>query len=137
MKRLCLTMSLLAAVFSMGLRAQMLDARAKIPFDFWLGQTLMPAGAYSIYHHLNGAVFVWGEEGKRTGATFLPDAVFRADPRGEAKLEFTRYGSTYFLSRIWSVNQQEGYSIPKSSREKEIARHGVPSNTADIALSTK
>ena len=116
MKRLCLTVALLAAAFCVGLQAQMLDARADIPFDFWLGQTLMPAGGYLIYHHSNGAVFVLGEEGKQKGAMFLPVRVFPTDPKGESKLEFTRYGNTYFLSRIWNVNQQEGYSIPKSSR---------------------
>jgi hypothetical protein len=54
MKRLCLTVGLITAAFSMGLQAHVLDSRAKIPFDFWPGQKLMPAGVYSIYHMVTG-----------------------------------------------------------------------------------
>lgn len=134
MKRLFLAVGLLAAIFSTGLQAQVQDSRVKIPFDFWLGQKLMPAGGYSIYHEANGAVLVWGEDGKRTGNMFLADTLLSNDRRGEPRLEFNRYSSTYFLSKIWNV--YTGYAVPTSPREKELARR-IPSKTEDITLATK
>jgi len=137
MKRLCLTVGLITAAFSMGLHAQVLDARANVPFDFWLGQKLMPAGEYSIYHMATGAVLMRGENGELTSAVFLGQSLSRPDTRSEGKLEFNRYGNTYFLSKIWNPHQGDGYGVPKSSREKELASHTTPSKTAGIALLTK
>jgi hypothetical protein len=135
MKRLCLVVGLLAALFSTGLQAQVLDSHVKVPFDFWLGQKLMPAGGYFIYHEGNGAVLVRGEDGKRTGNIFLAASLLSNQRPGEPRLEFTRYADTYFLSKIWNIDR--GYAVPKSSREKELARGGIPSKTEDITLASK
>ncbi len=136
MKRFCLAVGLLAAAFSMGVQAQTLDAHANVPFDFWLGQQLMPAGGYSISHLGNGAVLLHGENGNKASAMLLADRLYRLDGRKDGKWEFTRYGDVYFLSKIWTPYQQDGYGVPKSAREKELASRGVPSEM-DIALSTK
>lgn len=136
MKRFCLAMGLLTIAFSVGVQAQVLDARAEVPFDFWLGQQLMPAGAYSIYHLNNGAVLLHGDNGNRAAAVLLANRLLRPDPHQAGRWEFTRYGEVYFLSKVWTPNQRDGYGMPKSAREKELASRSVPSK-ADIALSTK
>ncbi|HYL39313.1 MAG TPA: hypothetical protein VEV17_25565 [Bryobacteraceae bacterium] len=135
MKRLHLAAGLLVVASCMGLQAQVLDARAEVPFDFWLGQKLMPAGEYLIYHMGTGAVMLQERRDTRASAIFLAQPTSRADRR-EGTLEFTRYGNAYFLSKIWNPYETDGYAVPKSSREKEIASH-VPSSTAGIALLRK
>ena len=137
MKRICLAVGLFTVAFSVGVQAQLLDSQAKIPFDFWLGQKLMPAGGYSIYDLGGGAVLLRGENANRAGAMLLADRLSRPEPHQDAKWEFTRYGDVYFLSKIWTANQRDGYGIPKSAREKELASRSVPPKTTDIALSTK
>ena len=137
MKRFCLAVGLLTVAFSMGVQAQVLDAQAKVPFDFWLGQKLMPAGGYSIYHLGNGTVLLRGENGNRTTAMLLANRLLRPNPHQAGKWEFTRYGDVYFLSKVWTPNQRDGYSMPKTAREKELASRSVPSKPTDIALSTK
>ena len=134
MKRLCLTVGLITAAFSMGLQAQVLDARANIPFDFWLGQQLMPAGAYSIYHMTTGAVLIRGENRKPASAIFLGLQLSRPDQRSDGALEFTRYDNTYFLSKIWNPHSRDGCSVPKTPREKELATHATPPKTTAIVL---
>src|SRR5579863_9376326 len=99
MKRLSLAVVLLGSAFSLGLRAQVLDARSNVPFDFWLGEKLMPAGEYSIYSlSFTGAVLLQGGAGERHSAAFLGQQLSRNDAPNKGKLEFTRYGNTYFLS---------------------------------------
>src|SRR5579871_3623874 len=101
MKRLCLAVALFSAACTMGLHAQVLDEQAQIPFDFWLGHTVMPAGEYSIYHMNSGAVVVRRGGDHPTSAVFLAEPLSRNETRGEGKLQFTHYGDIYFLSRIW------------------------------------
>jgi len=137
MKRFCFAVGLLTVAFSMGVQAQILDARAEVPFDFWLGQQLMPAGGYSVSHLGSGAVLLQGEKDhKAAAAMFLAKSISRKDTQADGKLEFIRYGNVYFLSKIWNPRQREGYGIPKSIREKKLASRSVPSKT-DIALATK
>ena len=136
MKRLWLTAGLLAAAFSMGLQAQVLDARAEVPFDFWLGQQLIPAGGYSIYHFGTGAVLLKGD-GNMTTVMFLGQRIARPEVHADGKLVFTRYGDTYFLSKIWTPFQRDGYGVPKSAREKEIASRSIPAKSTDVAVATK
>ena len=133
MKRLWLTMGLLA--FSAGLQAQIFDTRAEVPFDFWLGQKLMPAGTYSISHFGTGAVLLQGGKDSKDGAIFLGETLSSRERHAEPTLEFTRYGNVYFLSKIFPYHR-EGLGVPKSAKEKELASRGNPSRT-DIALSTK
>ena len=137
MKQLCVVMALLAGAFGTSLQAQVLDAHANVPFDFWLGLKLMPAGEYSIYHTASGAVWIRGEGGEATSIVFLPQRISRPNAHDEGKLEFTRYGNTYFLSQIWNPYRADGYGVPKSSREKELTSHTTRSNTIGIALLNK
>jgi hypothetical protein len=43
-------------------------------------------------------------------------------PTDKTKLVFNRYGDRYFLSQIWMNGATLGHQLPKSSREKEIAK---------------
>jgi hypothetical protein len=133
MKSLCLAVGLVGAALCLDSDAQVLDERANIPFNFWLGQKVLPAGEYSIYHMASGVVFIKGEDHVGASAIFLARTVTRPGRQSEGKLEFTRYGETYFLSKIWNPNQANGYGVPKTSREIELASR-VPSQTGMVAL---
>ena len=137
MKRMCWTAGVLAAFFSIGLQAQVLDARADVPFDFWLGHTLMPAGQYSIYHSFAGTLAIKGEDGARATAVILANRSSRVTSQPEGKLQFMRYGDIYFLSNVWAPGQTDGFSIPKSDREKELTSRNVPSKSTGLALFRK
>lgn len=137
MKRIGWIAGLLAACFCMGIEAQVLDARANVPFDFWLGHKLMPAGEYSISHSSAGLLAIKREDGDRATAVILTNRALRSAAQTDGKLQFTRYGEDYFLWRIWGPGQQDGYSIPKTSRERELASKNVPSKATGIALLPK
>ena len=43
-------------------------------------------------------------------------------PADKNKLVFDRYGTQYFLAEIWVEGARLGRHLPKSSREKELAK---------------
>jgi hypothetical protein len=43
-------------------------------------------------------------------------------PANKTKLVFNRYGDQYFLSEIWVEGATRGRELPKTGREKEMAR---------------
>ena len=105
--------------------AQSVLLRADVPFDFQVGKQTFPAGRYTISdlgvaHRVltiknqtpqrrTGMVLVnWGVDSVRTG-------------KG-AHLLFNRYGDRYWLSQVWNGDESQGYMIPKSSRERELAK---------------
>ena len=131
MKRLFLAIGLFATLACAGLHAQTMDLKANIPFNFRMGEKVMPAGQYTI-HHSEGLVTVREQGGSNAVMTFLTMATIRRDTPKTGALVFNRYGENYFLSKIWSSYSRDGRSLSKSNREKEMARNGVPVYTAGI-----
>jgi hypothetical protein len=135
MKRLFLAMGLFAAVACSGLNAQTMELRAKVPFDFRMGEKLMPAGQYLI-HHSAGLLTV-REQGGSTAAMFLTLPEYRPHTPTTGTLEFNRYGEDYFLAKIWAPGSRDGRSLTKSSAEKEIASRADTVYSASIPLQPK
>jgi len=44
------------------------------------------------------------------------------NPANKTKLVFNRYGDKYFLSQVWIAGETRRRELPKSSREKEVAK---------------
>lgn len=110
---------------------------ANIPFEFVAGQTL-PAGEYQIQSELlgDGRVQLIRSVDGRASIMLLTMAV--VEPKGrqvEPKLVFNKYGHTYFLSQIWGEGDQ-GREVPKSRREKELARNEARTEVAVLVHSS-
>ncbi len=134
MKRLHLALALFAVLSCSGLYAQTI-LQAEIPFDFQIREVQMPAGAYTL-HYSAGLLEVRGDSGRHAiAALTIPSSRDKYPATGV--LEFNRYGDTYFLAKVWSSYSREGAELPKTSRERELARRTGPPNTTEVALSTK
>jgi len=126
MKRqaLCLisVLSLLLVVGSAS--AQNMRVRANVPFNFTVGSKSLPAATYDIQGlGSSGAntLLVTARDGSaciivRSNAA---EGVKGAD---RTKLVFSRYRDQYFLSEIWVEGATRGHHLPKTSREKELAK---------------
>jgi hypothetical protein len=134
MKRLFVALGLLATLGFGGLQAQTMNLLANVPFDFRVGQTLMRAGEYEISNSPNGLLTVrsYYDGNAISAVTFGADV-----PKGakQAVLSFHRYGGSYFLEKIWTPRAAR--QIPVGRLEKELARNGVPAETASLVLATK
>src|SRR5690242_4156277 len=104
MKRITVLALLTAALISMGgARAHAQTSAFKVPFDFTVGNLVLPAGTYQVsYAHLTYAsgneILIQSKDGRfhAMTATFADDK----ESYGVGKLIFARYGNQYFLHEV-------------------------------------
>lgn len=107
--------------------AQSINVLANVPFSFSIDKSTLPAGEYQIraVDGSGGHVLAIQNREANMGRMFLTNYVSRpASPASSqtAKLVFKRYGDEYFLSQIWTVDNDTGRELPTSAHEKELAR---------------
>jgi len=116
-----------------------------VPFSFQVGDTVLPAGQYVIGAIWSGsaALRIQNSEPKGKTIMFLANSV-QASSAQNAKMVFHRYGSTYFLSQIWSGSgQNTGSGLRPSKAERAIAHEmaaaGRPHNMelASVAFTVR
>ena len=126
-----LTMLSLVSIFTLCAAVSSANAqlsnpiRAKIPFDFNVGDRKLPAGEYT-FSRLSGfsasrAMSVSSADAR----THVFQSTFGAEvltPKNKSTLVFHRYGDQYFLEQIWSGGEQEGTQVPESRSERTIRR---------------
>jgi hypothetical protein len=128
-------LAIFGALACAGLHAQSVDMRVTIPFDFRAGNTLMPAGEYEV-HGQGPFVILRLADGGRPSVGLITNGATGADPtRADARLDFNRYGNAYFLTTIWNPSSSDGRQVPTSHQEKQLAKRGVPVQTAAIRVS--
>jgi hypothetical protein len=104
--------------------AQTVHVRADIPFNFAVGNKTYPTGAYSIgtLGDRDGKVLLLRSEDGNTNMAIISNAAENRTPADKTKLVFSRYGKQYFLSQVWLSGATRGHQLPKSNREKEVAK---------------
>lgn len=133
MKQLQFAVGLLATVASCSLYAQTMNARANIPFEFRVGEKLMPAGEYWI-RHANGWLAMQERGGQNATAVIL---TYATDLKSKKPvIQFNQYGDTYFLGKLSMPGSDTGRAVPKTPRETELAHVNRPGQT-NIAFESK
>lgn len=109
-------------------------AKASIPFDFIIGNKMLPAGDYELVSNVvPGTLVIRSSEQKVGMFTLVHDCNARAEQE-KSKLLFNRYGSSYFLSQMWIAGNNTGLELAPGSREKETARHGASYEVAVVFM---
>jgi hypothetical protein len=101
---------------------------ANIPFEFHVGNSMLPAGEYTVYAEPGSGLVRLRSADSKSSVTILANAVQTLSTPRESKLIFNRYGDNYFLFRIWRSGSDTGNEMRKSRRETELAatsRRGV------------
>jgi hypothetical protein len=104
--------------------AQTVHVRGEIPFNFAIGSKTYPAGTYEIgtIDVRNSRTLLLKARDGNAIAMINSNAAESLTPADKTKLVFNRYGNQYFLSQVWVNGETLGHQLPKSSREKEVAR---------------
>jgi hypothetical protein len=99
--------------------AQSNGVRANVPFDFTVGDKLLPAGTYTIKEQSDHVILIKNHD-KPIAAISLVNGDANRSPNG-GKLKFHRYGSQYFLSEILCEQASMNLQVPTSKTEKRTA----------------
>ncbi len=99
--------------------AQSTGVRANVPFDFTVGNKLLPAGTYTIKEQSDHVILITNHD-KPIAALSLVNGDSNRSPNG-GKLKFHRYGSQYFLSEILCDQANMSLQVPTSKTEQKTA----------------
>jgi hypothetical protein len=137
MKKLIVTLSLFVTLAVASVYAQSAaNIMVNIPFDFGVGNTILPAGQYtvepirsSLGAELGSLLVIRSADGRaRAMVQAMPIQVSAIQT--QAKLVFNRYGGQYFLSEVWSSGRSVGHELLMSHVERELAKNGSRRQTA-------
>jgi len=97
---------------------------AEIPFDFSVGNKVMPAGQYtiSVLNPGSGQKLLRISRPDGHQAVILRTTPVWSSAKNQGTLVFHRYGNQYFLSQIWGPAENYGMEAPASKEERAIAR---------------
>jgi hypothetical protein len=99
--------------------AQSNGVRANVPFDFTVGDKLLPAGTYTIKEQSNHVIVIKNHD-KPIAMVSLVNGDYNPSP-DSGRLMFHRYGSQYFLTEILCDQANMNFRVPTSKTEKRTA----------------
>ena len=109
--------------------AQNYGVRATIPFDFTVGDKLLPPGTYTITSFDSHELWIRNHDRSVSVATMaLPG---RNDPGTTGKLVFNKYGDQYFLREIVCGSASVNAALPASKLEKRVRMQEARLNSND------
>jgi hypothetical protein len=135
MKRNTALAFLTPALISMGSACAHAQApRFKVPFDFTVGNQVIPAGTYEVsYYPTKTAVLIRSQDNRFHAfiATHLADPSTR-----DGEVVFTKYGNQYFLHEVLCSALSMNVALPTSRLEKRarIQEAQLPHSEAVAAL---
>lgn len=111
-----------------------------IPFNFAVGNEVLPAGNYVVRPTTTaqGILALENLDHKAIAIMFLAAPV-QAGPAQKTKLVFHRYGNTYFLSQVWQGFGNDGLQLIPSKAERATAERMAAATTphkAELASAT-
>ena len=94
-----------------------------IPFQFQIGETVIPAGNYVVTRTSNSQsiLSVRSLDRKTAAIMFAASPELTTKSAQSTRLVFHRYGSTYFLTQVWQGFGRNGNALLESKAERAIA----------------
>lgn len=112
--------------------AQSTGVKAKVPFAFAVGNTVFPAGTYTITSPSSHAILIRNLDQTNIAGLSLVHQDGNKSPNG-GKLVFHRYAGQYFLSEILCDTASMNFEVNTSKREQKAqlqqARLGTSGET--------
>ena len=113
------------------LLAQSPDLLVEIPFNFHVGDKMLPSGTYTI--HLQGEAIKISDF-RGNSAFVMSNAVSNSAAKLENQLIFTRYGQENYLSQVYWLGYPTGRGTLKTSSEIQLAKQFSGQNTLSAGL---
>jgi len=113
--------------------AQERAVKANVPFDFTVGDKLLPAGTYTISAENTGVIKIQNRD-KHVVILTMTTSDGREAKTGE--LVFNKYGDQYFLHEILCSSADMNMAVPTSKQEKRarVQEASLNSNGQQVYL---
>ena len=100
------------------------DLEAKIPFQFHVGNTELPAGEYRIrmLDDSDLTVMQISSMDGSASAVFQVEEAEKSSEPSKSELIFHKYGKRYFLAKLFDEGNPDGSQVVESSYEKKISQ---------------
>jgi hypothetical protein len=112
--------------------AQSDGVEANVPFDFSVGNTLLPAGTSTIRAASNHLITIRNQENSIAIQSMVNYDMNRSPNAG--KLKFHKHGNQYFLSEILCDEADMNLEVPASKAEKLAAVQDAKPGTHNDTL---
>jgi len=126
-----------ASLFSAGSAlAQYRAVQSTVPFDFTVGDKLLPSGTYTITSESYGLILLQNSD--RRVAIFSTALADNRELKGGGKLVFTKYGDQYFLREVLCPEASMNLSLPHSRQEKRVrTQEAMVHNDEQVLVAAK
>lgn len=105
-------------------QAQQTNVKAAIPFNFFAGDHMYPAGEYWLMSlPRNDTIVRIGGVEQAPAQNLMSSACSEAAYAKETKLVFRRVGENYFLYQVWAAGCTEGREFSKGRAETMLTRN--------------
>ena len=136
MKSRNILVALCVVVFATSLVAQRTTLRADIPFQFYVGDKVLPAGHYNVLQ-LNDSAMILQLSDTSVSRAFTTHSTQRDAVNGKPVMIFRQIGGTYFLSQVWKDSGSQGRELPVAKVQTQIAREGLRSAEVVVLMARK
>lgn len=112
-----------------------MELRAQVPFDYHVGDRVIPAGRCAVTTTNNdGSVLSIRSEGGEV-ALALTNGKQAKSGKSSPRLVFHKYGDQYFLAAVWSADEM-GRTLPESDSERTARRGREVAGNARVEVVT-
>jgi hypothetical protein len=112
-------------IYSTQVHAQIIGVlEANIPFQFYAGNTKLPAGEYRIQVLDNSDLTLMEisrVDGTASALFQIQDAENNSEP-AKSELIFNKYGNRYFLAKFFDEDNRNGSQVTESRYEKKVSQ---------------
>ena len=129
---LLLAVWVLAAWSAFGQFSWANHVEADVPFDFMVGDTMFPAGQYTVGPIAEQSTLVIRGADARSKFA-MSHAIDTRKLPSTSKVVFHKYGERYILTQIWVQGESRGRELPKTRLEKELASGARAESVAVVA----
>lgn len=115
-------LTLVTLATATGAFAQQQAIQGNIPFDFSVGDKVLPAGAYTVGPLTNHGMQIKSADGRNWA--IVAGSQSYHDASSGSVLEFDRYGDSYFLHRVLCPSLSAlNIDLPQGKSERKAKEH--------------
>lgn len=114
--------------------AQVNNVKVTVPFEFQVGNQILPAGQYAFAQFAGLAIIIENTKGSGAAVALTSGTGSNVAGKKEPHLMFHKYGKKYFLAEAWLRYSDSGRKLHLSPAEIEMARTVSRSGNVLLAL---